>query len=168
MILAPLDAPKFIKPAVILVLELNCVDNLVSELWTFPSPTSDAVVPLLIVDTEVVAPSANPLTSPEVIFNPEAVMLTVPVLPLTDCTGAPAESIKLELLFKSDIFLPEILILAALIVPVVILPPSIVVDPLEPMSAACSGSTVVLPSESWFPEPVKVISPLNPIPCCEA
>ena len=118
------------------------------SLSTFPKPISDFVVPLLILDTVVVAASLNPLTSPEVIFSPEAVIVTLPVLPFTDCTGAPAEFIKLESLFKSDIFLPEILTLAAEIVPVCILPPSIVVVPLEPMSAACNGSIVVVPSEN--------------------
>ncbi len=80
---------------------------------------------------------------------------------------ATVSSVKPLSLFKSDIFLPEILILAAETVPVVILPPSIVVEPLAPTSAACSGETVVLPSEKVLPL-VKVISPLNPIPCCEA
>ena len=60
MILAPLAAPKFIKPAVILVLALNCVDSLVSELCTLPSPTSDAVVPDLIVAVESLSTFPKP------------------------------------------------------------------------------------------------------------
>ena len=86
-ILAPLDAPKLIKPAVKLVLALNCVDNLVSELCTLPSPTSEALVPLLILDTEVVAESAKSVTLLDVILILAAlivpVVITLPSIAVT-------------------------------------------------------------------------------------
>ena len=70
-------------------------------------------------------------------------------------------------LVKSDILLPVIVTLAAATVPVVILPPSIVVDPLEPRSPASNGVILELPSPRT-PELVNVTRPLNPIPCCAA
>ena len=98
-----------------------------------------------------VAASPSPETSLLVIFKPAAVILTAPVLPFTDCTGAPADVIKLLSFVKLPIVKapePDNLILSAAIVPVEIFAPSIVV--------------ILLPSFANVP-PLKVTTPVNAV-----
>src|SRR6056300_1087876 len=122
--------------------------------------------------TGAAAAACDVFTKPEgllVKYNPAELkfaVVTVPVNPATDCTGAAAAA-PLEftnpvvLLLKVERVILLVFILSAVSVPVIILPPSIVVVPEEP-----KDKVLPLPSSIEF-VPVKVTSPVNPIPWTE-
>ena len=73
----------------------------------------------------------------------DAVIVTVPVFPFTDCTVAPADVIKLLSFVKLPIVIPpepDNFSLFAVIVPVSILPPSIVVIAVPPSLSSSTKS----------------------------
>ena len=172
---APAAAPLLIVPtAVPSTLPVKLPANIVAvESWFAVAPAAAPLltvfaavppivpvtlpvnVPPSIEDTLVVAASLKPETSLLDIFKPAAVILTAPVLPFTDCTGAAAAApdafTKAESLVKLPIVSPpepDNFILFAVIVPVSIFAPSIVV--------------IALPSSENVP-PLKVTTPVNAV-----
>src|SRR6056300_2056442 len=152
----------FTKPEGLLV-KYNPAELKVAVVTVPVNPATDCI--------GAAAAACDVFTKPEgllVKYNPAELkfaVVTVPVNPSTDCTGAAAAA---PLEFTNPLSLVKLLsvillvfILSAVSVPVIILPPSIVVVPEEP-----KDKELPLPSSIEF-VPVKVTSPVNPIPWTE-